>query len=96
MVYLVEAELGAFTLEMQSKIPEQRIVVNDLFRNGKLLMYAVDEMRSKWWCAINAEDEEEVFGILGRMPIRPFIDPVVHPLMFYNGADQLLPGYSLN
>ncbi|MBS3913757.1 MAG: hypothetical protein KG003_04615 [Bacteroidetes bacterium] len=95
-VYLVESELPDITEEFMLLLPKHREVVNKLFADGKLLMYAVDEDRSKWWCSVKADDEFEVMDILSKMPLIRFLDPQIHGLMFYNGSEQLLPVISLN
>lgn len=81
---------------MASLIPSHRMVVNELFEEGKLVMYSVSADLTKWWCCISARDEYAVMEILGRMPIIEFLNPEIHDLMFYNGAEQLMPRISLN
>jgi hypothetical protein len=95
-VFLVESKLPPFSAEMAALIPAHREVVNDLFLEGKLVMYSVAADRSKWWCGVHASDEFEVLDILSRMPIIKFLKPEIHDLMFYNGADQFIPRISLN
>jgi muconolactone delta-isomerase len=95
-VFLVESEIPQITEEFLNLLPRHRQVVNRLFAEGKLLMYAVNEERSRWWCSVKAEDEFQVMDILSEMPLIRFLDPQISPLMFYNGTEQLLPGISLN
>lgn len=95
-VYLVESEIPEISEEFMRLLPRHREVVNQLFTQGKLLMYAVNEDRTRWWCSVQARDEFEVMEILGKMPLMRFLDPQINGLMFYNGSEQLLPGISLN
>ncbi len=95
-VFLVESPLPPVNAEMASLIPQHREVVNELFAEGKLVSYAVAADLSKWWCCVQAKNEFEVMEILGQMPLIPFLKPEIHDLMFYNGADQLMPRISLN
>ena len=95
-VFLVESEIPQITEEFMNLLPRHRQVVNRLFAEGKLLMYAVNEERNRWWCSVKAEDEFQVMDILSEMPLIRFLDPQISPLMFYNGTEQLLPGISLN
>jgi muconolactone delta-isomerase len=95
-VFLVESELPSITQEFMSLLPQHREVVNRLFAEGKLLMYAVNEGRTKWWCSVKAEDEFEVMDVLSQMPLIRFLNPQISSLMSYNGTEQLLPGISLN
>jgi len=95
-VYIVESPLPEITPEFMELIPEHREVINTLFEEGRLMVYAVSEDLSKWWCHISARDEYEVMEILGRMPIMPFLKPEVHSLMIYNGTELQMPRFSLN
>lgn len=95
-VFLVESELPELTPEFLQMMPRHRRAVDRLFTEGKLLMYAVDEERTKWWCTIKAEDEFAALEVLGEMPLLKFLKPVIHGLMFYNGSEQVMPGISLN
>lgn len=95
-IFLVESPLPALTPGLAKIIPEHRAVVNELFQEGLLVMYTVSADRSKWWCAVQAENEFEVIEVLERMPLFPFLKPFIHDLMFFNGADQFIPRISLN
>jgi muconolactone delta-isomerase len=95
-VFMVESTLPPLTQEFASLIPEHREVVNKLFTQGKLMMYAVSDDRAQWWCCVNAEDEFQVMEILAEMPIMPYLKPEIKDLMFYNGIEQVLPPISLN
>ena len=95
-VFLVESDLPEMTPEFIAMIPAHRQVVNRLFAEGHLLMYAVSEERDKWWCTVKAETEMEVMDILSEMPLLKYLNPVIHPLMFFNGAEQMLPAIYLN
>jgi len=66
------------------------------FERGVLHMYAVNDMVDKWWCTIEADSESDVMLVLSEMPIIEWLNPVVHGLMFYNSADQMIPPISLN
>lgn len=95
-VFIVESKLPAFTEEMMMLIPRHRLYVEKLFNKGVLKMYAVSEDRSKWWCAVEAESENEVMDILAKMPIIKFLKPEINSLMFFDESVRALPGYSLN
>jgi hypothetical protein len=95
-LFLVESEIAQMDERMTKLIPKQRRYVDELFQRGVLQMYAVNDEISKWWCTIEAESESEVLLILSEMPIIEWLNPVVHGLMFYNSADQMMPPISLN
>lgn len=95
-LYLVESDILSMDESMAKLIPKQRMYVDDLFERGVMQMYAVNDGIDKWWCTIEAENETEVMLILSEMPIIEWLTPVVHGLMFYNSADQMIPPISLN
>lgn len=95
-VFIVESDIPELTPAFMQLIPEHMQVVQRLFSEEKILLYAVSEDRTRWWCHIEAEDEVEVMEILGQMPIMPYMRPKIHDLMFYNTAELGLPKISLN
>ena len=95
-LFLVESKIAPINERMTRLIPKQRQYVDDLFERGVLHMYAVNDMVDKWWCTIEADSESDVMLVLSEMPIIKWLNPVVHGLMFYNSADQMIPPISLN
>jgi hypothetical protein len=95
-VFLIESQLPDLTPEFLQLLPKHRRAVDRLFSEGKLLMYAVNEDRTRWWCSINASDEFAALEVLGEMPLVKFLNPKIHNLMFYNGSEQVMPSISLN
>lgn len=93
---MVESELPELSPEFLQLLPQHRRIVDLLFSEGKLLMYAVDEERKKWWCSVKADNEYDAWEILGRMPLIKLLKPTIFSLMFYNGQEQVMPGISLN
>ena len=95
-LFLVESKISPINERMTRLIPKQRQYVDELFERGVLHMYAVNDMVDKWWCTIEADSESDVMLVLSEMPIIEWLNPVVHGLMFYNSADQMIPPISLN
>ena len=95
-LFLVESKISPINERMTRLIPKQRQYVDELFERGVLHMYAVNDMVDKWWCTIEADSESDVMLVLSEMPIIKWLNPVVHGLMFYNSADQMIPPISLN
>jgi len=95
-VFFVESDLPDLNAEFLQLLPRHRKAVDRLFNEGKLLMYAVNDDRTKWWCTVKADDEFQAMEILGEMPLIKFLKPTIHNLMLYNGSEQLMPGISLN
>lgn len=95
-LFLVESKIAPINERMTRLIPKQRQYVDELFERGVLHMYAVNDTIDKWWCTIEADSESDVLLVLSEMPIIEWLNPVVHGLMFYNSADQMIPPISLN
>jgi len=95
-LFLVESKIAPINERMTRLIPKQRQYVDELFERGVLHMYAVNDMVDKWWCTIEADSESDVMLVLSEMPTIEWLNPVVHGLMFYNSADQMIPPISLN
>lgn len=83
--------------EFLSLIPSQQKVVDELFKTGKLTNYALSADQSKLWVSVLAEDEEDVWRILGEFPLISFMDVEIHELAFHHRAMiAAIPSFSLN
>ena len=95
--YLVEFELpDTFTEYFLSKVPEQRAMVHELMREGKISDYALSLDRRKLWVFFNARSEREVREMFAMFPLRDHMLPTVHPLMFHETIALQFPAMSLN
>lgn len=77
-------------------IPHQRAKVNKLFREGKLINYALSLDNSKMWAVINANSEEDVACLLSELPLTRFMEYHVNMLTFYNAVGQEKQVFSMN
>jgi muconolactone delta-isomerase len=77
-------------------VPQHRVEINRLMSEGVITDYALAEDRSRLWAVIRAEDESEVYDTLATLPLRKFMQPEVHELMFHNKAFVQFPAFSLN
>ncbi len=94
--YMVEFKVpNPITQEIIDLIPAQRVVVQKLFTNGKLVIYSLAEDRSKLWAIFVASSESELLKLIDRLPISSYMDFDYHQLMFHQSM-QLLPALSLN
>ncbi|GAB3322789.1 hypothetical protein GCM10027299_18480 [Larkinella ripae] len=95
--FMVEFDLPVeMTEEFTVKIPLQRLKVNELMENGKLLTYALSLDRQKLWCVVKAQTEFEVMEIVSEFPLIHFMDPTITELMFNNIVSLRMPLFSLN
>jgi len=95
--YMVDFSLPeSFTEEFMEKIPHQRAKINRLFREGKIVNYALSIDNLKMWAVVNANSEEEVQELMGTLPLTKYMDSKVSMLTFYNGVEEEIPAFSLN
>ncbi|GAB3912507.1 hypothetical protein GCM10028803_55900 [Larkinella knui] len=95
--FMVEFDLPAeMTEDFTVKIPLQRLKVNELMENGKLLTYALSYDRQKLWCVVKARTEFEALEIISEFPLISYMDPTITELMFNNIVSLRMPLFSLN
>ena len=77
-------------------IPQQRSKVNKLFREGKLVNYALSLDHSKMWAVLNANDVKDVEELLFQLPLTRFMKFDVRMLTFFNSVGAEAPVFSMN
>ena len=77
-------------------IPAQRAKVNKLFRDGKLINYALSLDNSKMWAILHAGSELDVMEILSELPLTRFMKVKINTLTFYNTVNGETPVFSMN
>lgn len=77
-------------------IPHQRAKVNKLFRDGKLINYALSLDNSKIWATINANSELDVLQLVSQLPLTRFMQYKINLLTFYSGVNADAPVFSMN
>ncbi len=95
--YLVDFTLpDELDLQFMNLIPQQRVIVNELFVEKTLLSYSLSLDRKKLWATFLAENEVELIEIIESFPLTIYMNYEVHPLMFNELAKQGMPSISLN
>ena len=95
--FLVELELPQpLPAALIAVIPEQRVQVEALMQDQKLLSYALAADRSKVWAVLEAEDLAEVRSLVSAFPVLRFARPSITELAFYNAPRFAFPAISLN
>jgi len=95
--YMVDFTLPeSFTEDFMEKIPHQRAKVNRLFREGKIVNYALSIDNLKMWAVVNADSVEEVEELMASLPLTKYMVSSVSMLTFYNGVEEEIPAFSLN
>ena len=82
--------------EFLRRIPHQRAKVNKLFREGKLINYALSLDNSKMWAVINANSELDVLELITELPLTRFMKIHISMLTFFNSVDTEVPVFSNN
>ncbi len=77
-------------------IPHQRAKVSQLFREGKLVNYALSLDHSKLWAIINADSQKEVEQLIFHLPLTRFMDVHISMLTLYNSVGEDSPVFSMN
>lgn len=77
-------------------IPYQRNKINKLFREGKLINYALSLDHSKMWAVLAASSESEVKDLLLELPLTQFMEFDINMLTLYNSVNNESPAFSLN
>ncbi len=95
-VFMVEFDLPAvFTEEFTSRIPNQRMIIDSMLAKGQIQSYSLALDRRKLWAIVQAESETEVWMLLDKFPLRDFMEPFIHELMFHNVSSPSM-SFSLN
>ncbi|MBI1224276.1 MAG: hypothetical protein GC192_03480 [Bacteroidetes bacterium] len=82
--------------EFLRQIPHQRAKVNKLFRDGKLVNYALSLDNSKIWATVNANSELDVLQFISQLPLTRFMRYKISLLTFYSGVNAEAPVFSMN
>ncbi len=80
-----------------AKIPLQRLKVNELMEEGKIISYAVSMERGRLWCVVKAENEFDVMETVSAFPLIGYMSsPNISELLFHNMVAARIPLFSLN
>jgi muconolactone delta-isomerase len=79
-----------------NNIPRQRMVVNRLLGEGKILNYALSLEHSKLWVVFSAASEADLMEMVHRLPLTKFMEVRISELTFYNASHTLSPAFSVN
>lgn len=84
------------TEAFMEKIPFQRAKVNRMFREGKIVNYALSLDTAKMWAVFNANTEQEVKEMIARLPLTQYMACRISMLTFFNSQTEDTPAFSLN
>jgi muconolactone delta-isomerase len=87
--------LDPYSEDLESLIPDQRLKVYKLFKDGLLHSYTLASDRSKLWAVFAVDSESELVKILHELPMHNYMDYDYSELMFHNSSN-FIPSLSLN
>jgi len=94
--YMVEFEiLFQSDKEFLALIPQQRQEVNQLFQDGVLMSYSLNQERTRLWAIFHVDNESKLLSIIDNLPLTRFMDYEYEELMFHNSL-HMIPTISLN
>ena len=94
--YMVEFMLpDELTEEFVALIPRQRYIINQMLVEGTVQAYSLSGDRSRLWAIMSADNEDDLYEQIDRMPLRDFMIPEVTELMFHQSASSVMH-FSLN
>ena len=82
--------------DFMALIPNQRLIVHQYFREGKLLNYALSLEKAKLWAIFSAHSEKEVMDMIAILPLTKFMSVEISILTFYNSMDPAMHHFSVN
>lgn len=95
--FIVDFKLPEFlSEEFMELIPYQRAMVNRLFKDGRLLNYALSLESSRLWTVVNAATEIEAEAMVKDLPLTQFMTFEISMLTFYNSMEPITPDFSMN
>lgn len=95
--YMVEFDLPTpYTEEFLEKIPLQKMVVDELMEEGKIISYALSMDRARLWMVVNADSEFAVLDVINEFPLIQDMHYIITELMFNHAGAIQVPAFSLN
>lgn len=77
-------------------IPQQRMMVNQLLRDGIITGYALSSDRTTLWITCLGKSTKEVRAMIREFPLYKYMREEITELMFHEQARYALPEVSLN
>ena len=94
--FMIEFDIAEMDDYFMRRIPEQRLKINELMEQGRILSYSLSIDRSKLWCIMKAESELEIYEAIADFPLIKYMTPDITELMFHNMVAARIPLFSLN
>lgn len=77
-------------------IPQQRRQIDKLFRKGVIQNYTLSYDRSRLWVVMYGQTVDDVSRVIDSFPMRNYMEPEIHEVMFHQQAPVGFSQFSLN
>ncbi|MCR9062978.1 MAG: hypothetical protein NXI00_03375 [Cytophagales bacterium] len=95
--FMVEFDLPTpYSEEFLAKIPLQKMVVDELMEEGKIISYALSMDRGRLWMVVDASNDFEVLDVINEFPLINDMHYSITELMFNHAGAIQVPAFSLN
>lgn len=95
--YMIIIQLPTeLTKEFISLIPKQRLKIEDLMEQGKIIQYALAVDRSTLWVTVSANSEAKAKEMISSFPLIHFMKAKYFQLAFQNSISTVLPKLIMN
>ncbi|UBM57453.1 hypothetical protein LAG90_11550 [Marinilongibacter aquaticus] len=95
--FMVEFDLPTpYSEDFLTKIPVQKMVVDEFMEEGKIISYALSLDRGRLWMIMNANSDFEVLDVLNEFPLIDDMHYAITELMFNHAGAIHVPAFSLN
>lgn len=84
------------TEEFMMLVPEHRVYINELINKDFIDQYAVSMESMQVWITMNAEDKEQIAGLLKKSPLYKFWTIEINELFVLDGLHYRLPAVQPN
>ncbi len=82
--YIVQFEVPSpMDEEFTSLVPQQRLTVDDMMSNGKILTYMLSVDMSTLWVVFNVTTEKELADLIDDLPLSRFMEWNYQELFFH-------------
>ncbi len=97
LLFMVEFILPQHLDESFTKrLPEQRVVVDELFEDNRILSYTLSLEHKRIWMIVSTESENELQQIIGLLPLSKKMEKDYCLITFHITKPSELPEFSLN
>ncbi len=82
--------------EFLSLVPYQRVAIDQLFQEGKLITFALSLEKSRLWAVFSASSEMDVISMIANLPLAEYMKAEISMLSMYNTMNPAMPNFSMN